>query len=200
MSYYHLRVTVVKESAKQLVKQFYKRFQPDQLACFYELKQVQGKADNPHIHVHLRYPSASSIPKRSTLSNWMGAQGYAGKYYHKAVKTTAIKNLGYVSKGGEKIYIKNIDQADLDYAKDVWDELGELKDMKMIDRLKIAVEQEIKKYNRQFRFSTLKKLICEYHRTNGMLVPTTGLLLQYTVSISIDLGICVQDLELYYGI
>jgi len=200
MSYYHLRVTIVKENAKQFIKNFCKKFNADQVACYHEIKQETGKADNPHIHVHLRYPTASSIPKRSTLSNFMGGLGYAGKYYHKAVKTTAIKNLGYVSKGGDKIYTKNVDQADLDYAKDVWDELGELKDMKMIDRLKIEVENEIKQYNRQFRFSSLKKLICEYHRKNGMLVPTTSLMMQYAVSISLDLNICDQDLELYFGI
>lgn len=200
MSYFHLRVTIVKENAKLFMKDFVKRFKPDQVACYYELKEVKGKADNPHIHVHLRYPTASGIPKRSTLSDWMGGAGYAGKYYHKAVKTTVIKNLGYVTKGGDKIYVKNISDEELEEAKSVWDELGELKDMKMVDRLKLEVENEIKLYNRQFRLSSLKKLICKYHRKNGMLVPTVSLQLQYAVSIAIDMDICEEDLELYYGI
>lgn len=126
-SQFHLRVTVKESDALKLAKDFVAKFTPD--AYIFSFEQVG--TDNQHIHAHLLY---NEVPKKQTLSDWFGKIGYAGKYYHKNIKTEPINNILYCVKE-LKILYHNVCNQHLDQIIDKTEKINEDKKKQARDKL-----------------------------------------------------------------
>lgn len=174
----HMRITISREDAPNIISAFVKKFKPIVYVFGYE-----DKPNNKHIHGHLEFKSEEDIPKSSTRSDFFKKHKLSGKYYFKELDKEIKNNLLYVVKELDLLQ-NNLSEDEVEELREMTDAINEDKKkdpkIKLLERIKIKIKAgDMIIGSAQIAREIHNIYVDEWDK----LSPPNGLLQQYTLFI-----------------